>query len=45
MVPAMDHGFTALAPMTAEVWLPYVINELGVDPARFCAIARPAGAP
>lgn len=39
----MGNAFAAFPVMTAAVGLPFVINELGGDPARVCAIGMLAG--
>ncbi|MDZ4692624.1 DUF979 domain-containing protein [Terricaulis sp.] len=39
----MGNAFAAFPVMTAAIGLPFVINELGGDPARVCAIGMLAG--
>lgn len=39
----MGNAFAAFPVMTAAVGLPFVINDLGGDPARVCAIGMLAG--
>jgi uncharacterized membrane protein len=39
----MGNAFAAFPVMTAAVGLPFVIGELGGDPARVCAIGMLAG--